>query len=146
MSAAAGMVLVAFGALAMLAAGALLVRRARRTPSAARIVASAAVVGAAAFLVVLLLSGLRHFGGEVRLTDGSSTHACAQWWMQIDSANGVGDVQPAPPDCRQLALDAVDPTLRQSGFIAAAWTALVAGYLAVRRRTVREAAAVSAAG
>ena len=133
MSAAVGMVLVAFGTIACLAGGVLLVRLARRTPTPRLIVVSTLVLGVTAFAIALLVSGLRHFGGDVQ----SGGYACAPWWAQIDSAAGLADDHVTPAtDCRQAALDAVDSVLVQSALIGVAWAALVGGYLTVRRRTI----------
>ncbi|HJQ43189.1 MAG TPA: hypothetical protein VJ831_08905 [Jatrophihabitantaceae bacterium] len=133
MSAALGMVLVVFGAIACLVAGALLIRRARRNPRVAFIVSSALVVGGAAFLVALVVSGVRHFGGH-RPIGG---YVCAPWWVQIDSPGGLANDHITPASqCRQAALDATDTVLIQSGLVAAVWAGLVGGYLGMRRRTL----------
>jgi hypothetical protein len=130
MSAAAGMVLVAFGMLAFVGCGGWLVWRAREQPTPLAVALAAATTGAAAFLVVLLVSGLRSFGG-----------ACAEWWVQIDSVGGVeSGTGAAAPSCRQAAVNAVDPTLVQAALVTLAWVALVAGYLAMRRRGMDSAA------
>jgi hypothetical protein len=133
MSAAVGMVLVAFGTIACLLGGGLLLRRARRTPSVALIAASSLLLGAAVFLVALLVSGLRHFGGHVQ----SGGYACAPWWAQIDSTAGLANDHITPAtECRQVATDAVSSVLTQSGVVAAVWVGLAGGYLVVRRRTL----------
>jgi hypothetical protein len=133
MSAALGMVLVAFGTVVCLACGALLVRRARRQPGIRLIVATTLVLGGAAFLIALLVSGLRHFGGEVQ----SGGYACAPWWSQIDSTAGLANDHVTPAtDCRQAAIDAIDTVLTQCGLIALTWGGLVGGYLTVRRHAV----------
>lgn len=133
MSAALGMVLVTFGTIACLACCLLLIRRARRTPGLGLIVATSLLLGGAAFGVTVLVSGLRHFGGQVQ----SGGYACAPWWAQIDSAAGLADDHVTPDsDCRRAAEDAVSTVLLQSGLIAVVWAGLAGGYLAVRRRTL----------
>jgi hypothetical protein len=132
MSAAAGMVMVAFGMIAGIAGGGWLVWRARASGSSRLIGAAGATVAAAAFLVMLLVSGLRHFG---------SGTVCAQWWMEIDSATGIDRRSGAPaPGCRHAAVHAVSTALTQAALLAAVWAALVTGYLLLRRRAVSSAA------
>jgi hypothetical protein len=131
MSAALGMVLVAFGAIGCLLGGGLIFRKARGNPRIPMIVASAVLLGAAAFLIALLVSGLRHFGGRVQ----SGGYACAPWWVQIDSSAGLANDHFTPAfDCRQAARDVTGTIVAQFALVAAAWGGLVGGYLAMRRR------------
>jgi hypothetical protein len=140
MSAAGGMVLVAFAALGCLGFGGWLLLRARTKPAMKLVVACAALLGAAAFLIVLLGSGLRHFGGHVQ----SGGYTCAQWWVQIDAPHGLADDGISPDQsCRRAALDAVGTVLSQAALVAAAWAAIVSGYLVLRRRTLQDADSVS---
>jgi hypothetical protein len=137
MSAAVGVALVAFGSIALAGAAVWTGRRAYREPRLQWVLASGALSGVAVFGVALVVSALRHFGGRVSLLGGrTGGYACAQWWAQIDSFNGVTNDHVTPsPDCRQMALNAVDTVLLQSAFIAAAWAVLIGGFLAVRLRS-----------
>lgn len=138
MSAAVGVVLVAFGAIAFVCAGVWVIRRAYRRPRLPLALAGGLLAGGAVFGIALAASALRHFGGHVTLIGGrTGGDACAQWWTQIDTVYGLTNDHATPsPGCRQAAVNAVDPVLLQSALVAVAWAALVGGFLAVRVRTL----------
>jgi hypothetical protein len=136
MSAAVGVVLVTFAALACLGGGAWVIRRAYRGPRLPLVVAGGLLAGAAVFGIALVVSGLRHFGGHVTVSGGrTGGYACAQWWMQIDTRYGLTNDHATPsPGCRQAAVNAADAVLLPSALVGAAWAVLVGGFLAVRMR------------
>lgn len=136
MSAAVGVALVAFAAIAFIGAAAWVGRRAYRTPRWTLVLAGTLFSGGAMFGIVLVVSALRHFGGRVTLLGGhTGGYACAQWWAQIDAGYGLTNDHVTPsPDCRQTALNEVDSVLLQSALLAAAAAVLVGGLLAVRMR------------
>jgi hypothetical protein len=137
MSAALGVVLVTFGAIAFGFAAVWLGRRAYRAPRLPAVLCSGLLAGGAVFGIVVVVSALRHFGGRVTITDGGTGgYACAQWWAQLDSFNGVtNDHVTTSPDCRRAAIDAVGSALLQSALLAAAAAVLVGGFLAIRMRS-----------